>query len=34
MKFIKFVCAMEVVMNGERIRGNEAAMKRQDSKKN
>ena len=34
MKFIKFLCAMEVVVIGEMIRGNEAAMKRQDSKRN
>ena len=27
MEFIKFLCAMEVVVNGEMIRGNEAAMK-------
>ena len=27
MKFIKFLCAMEVVVNGAMIRGNEAAMK-------
>ena len=27
MEFIKFLCAIEVVVNGEMIRGNEATMK-------